>query len=147
MKNELPARIAAMKARGYGPSTVATAIAEAEQQSELLAAAQQRVTEVASAILRGNVGVIEGSRLLCSLQCRVSSLDHDPDFLPFVGIDSETDHLPVGDVRQHWVAETLVRKDIEIQEVEAFYRDQAVAGCERLLARFSFTSDDNARNA
>jgi hypothetical protein len=147
MKNALPADIAEMKARGYDPSTIATAIAEAEQQSERLAAAQQRVIEAASAILRGELGVIEGSRLLCSFRFRVSSLDHDPDFLPFVAIDSETDHLPVGDVRQHWAADALASKDQEIQAAEAFYRDHALAGCERLLARFSSTSNDNSRNA
>lgn len=102
-------------------------------------APQQLVVEVATAILRGELGVIEGSRLLCSLQFCVSSLDHDSDFLPFVGIDSETDHLPVGDIRQHWAADALARKDIDIENVEALYRDSAIAGCERLLARFSVT--------
>jgi hypothetical protein len=61
--------------------------------------------------------------------------------LPFVVIDSETDHLPMGDVRQRWAPDVLARKDVEIQEAEAFYRDCAFAACERLLARFDSTSD------
>jgi Protein of unknown function (DUF2489) len=101
--------------------------------------AEQRVVAVASAMLRSELGVIEGSRLLCTLRPQVSSLHHDPDFLTFVGIDSETDHLPVGDVRQHWAPDALVIKDQEIQAAEAFYRDLAFAGCERLLARFGST--------
>ena len=106
----------------------------------------QQVVAVATAILRGQLGVIEGSRRLCSLRPHASSLDHDPDFLPFIGIDSETDHLPVGDVRQYWVADALVGKDLEIQEAETCYRDSAIAGCERLLSRFSSASIGHTRN-
>jgi hypothetical protein len=108
---------------------------------------QQRVGEAASAILRGELGLIEGSRLLCSLRSRVSSLDHDPDFLPFVEIDSETDDLPVGNLRQHWASDALVSKDQKIQAAEAFYHGVAFAACERLLVRFSSTSNDNTRNS
>src|SRR6266702_3558837 len=62
-----------------------------EESSSPNPSPQQRVIEAASATLRGELGVIEGSRLLCTLRFRVSSLDHDPDFLPFFAIDSETD--------------------------------------------------------
>jgi hypothetical protein len=108
---------------------------------------QQRVVEVASAMLRGEIGVIEGSRQLCRLRFSCSSLDHDPDFIPFVGIDSDTDHLPVGEDRRHWAADALARKDIEIQDAEAFYRNHAIAGCERLLARFGSTSKADTGDA
>lgn len=108
---------------------------------------RQRVIETASAILRGELGVIEGSRILCSLRLRASSIDHDPDFLPFVAIDSETDHLPLGDVRQHWAPAALASLDQELQAAEAFHRDRAFAGCERLLLRFCPTSGDNTHHA
>ena len=104
--------------------------------------AEQRVVTVASAMLRGELGVIEGSQLLCTLWPLVSSLHRDPDFLTFVAIDSETDHLPVGDVRRHWAPDALVIKDKEIRAAEAFYRDLAFAGCERLLARFGSSAED-----
>jgi hypothetical protein len=97
---------------------------------------QQQVAEVASAMLRGELGILEGSRLLVSLCSQVSALDHDPDFLCFVGIDSETDHLPLGDVRQHWEPDALASKDQEIRAAEAFYRDHAIAACRALLVRF-----------
>ena len=108
---------------------------------------QQRVVEVASAILRGELGVIEGSRLLCALRFRVSTLDHDPDFLPFVGIDSETDHLPIGEVRQLWASDALVRLAPEIQAAEDHWRQWAFTAAQRLLDRFSSTSNDKSRNA
>ena len=108
---------------------------------------EQRVVEVASAILRGELGVIEGSRLLHSLQFEVSSLDHDPDFIPFVGIHSETDHLPIGEVRQLWAPEALVRLAPEIQAAEDKWRQRAFTAAQRLLDRFSCKSNDNTRNA
>ena len=108
---------------------------------------QQRVVEVASAILRGELGVIEGSRRLCSLRFRVSSLDHDPDFTPFVGIDSETDHLPIGEVRELWAPEALVRLTPEIQATEDHWRQWAFTAAQRLIDRFRATSNDNTRNA
>ena len=98
---------------------------------------QQQVVTVASAILSGQLGVIEGSRLLCSLRSRVSSLDHDPDFIAFVGLDSETDHLPIGAVRRHWAPAALANKDIQIQAAEQHWHDTAIAACHRLLRRFS----------
>jgi hypothetical protein len=104
------------------------------------AAPQQRVIEVASAMLAGEIGIIEGSRLLCSLRSCIPLSDHDPDFLPFVGIDGETDHLPVGDVRQHWASDAHARKDQEIQAAETFYRERARSGCEHLLTRFNATT-------
>ena len=57
---------------------------------------RQQVVTVARDILEGRSGVIEGSRLLASLSHRIGLGEFDADFLPFVGIDSETDHLPWG---------------------------------------------------
>ena len=108
---------------------------------------EQRVVEAASAILRGELGVIEGSRLLRSLQFEVSSLDLDPDFIPFIGIDSETDHLPIGEVRQLWAPDALVRLAPEIKAAEDKWRQRAFTAAQRLLDRFSSTSSDNTRNA
>jgi hypothetical protein len=109
---------------------------------------QERIVEIASAMLRGELGVIEGTRLLRELGFRVSSLDHDPDFIPFIGIDSMTDHLPIGDKQRYlWAPDALARKDLEIQAADAYWREKAFTACRRLLDRFSSTSNDKIRNA
>lgn len=97
---------------------------------------QQQVIEAASAMLRGELGIIEGSRLLAGFCPRVSLAEHDPDFRCFIGIDSETDHLPVGAVRLRWAAEALAGKEEEIREAETFHRARAIAACQVLLLRF-----------
>ena len=43
--------------------------------------------------------------------------------LTFVGIDSETDTLPIGAQRKEWNRDALQRKDREIEYAEQFYRD------------------------
>jgi len=44
--------------------------------------------------------------------------------LVFTGIDSETDTLPIGDVRQHWRLDALERKDREITDAENVYANR-----------------------
>ena len=147
MQDSTDLNIAEMKARGYDPSTISEAVAAAERRGEECVSAQQQVITAASAIVRGDLGAIEGSRLLCSLRSRVSASDHDPDFFPFVIIDDATDHLPIGEVRRYWAVDALTGKDLEIQAAEALHHADAVAGCERLLIRFGTQHHDQARNA
>jgi hypothetical protein len=118
-----------------------------DEQASATPSPQQQVVEVASAILHGELGVIEGSRLLCALRFRVSTLDHDPDFLPFIGIDSETDHLPVGEILQHWASDALVRLAPEIRAAENHWRQWAFTSAQRLIDRFSSAASENTRNA
>jgi hypothetical protein len=53
--------------------------------------------------------------------------------LPFAGIASETDSLPVGEVRQYWNPESLKLKDREIATAEQLYRENAVTAVTELL--------------
>ena len=61
-----------------------------------------RLVAPCQGMLAGNVSFIEGSRYISGLG-KLSGLDeNDPDILVFVGVDSETDHIPFGEVRQQW---------------------------------------------
>jgi hypothetical protein len=73
-----------------------------------------------------------------------TDLMNDEDLTTFVAIDSETDALPVGHVRQHWSAEALARKDVEIRHAEELYRQVALEAAGRLTKRFAWALD--ARN-
>jgi hypothetical protein len=91
-----------------------------------------KIIAICEAILNEEIGVIAGSRILNRLEFElidysVGKFDRDKDFIPFVAIDSETDHLPVNRERADWSAEALARKDKEIAESEALYRDSAFA--------------------
>jgi hypothetical protein len=51
----------------------------------------------------------------------------------FTAIDSETDALPIGEVRQHWSSEALERKESETTAAERSYRNTAIEAATRLL--------------
>jgi hypothetical protein len=95
--------------------------------------------ETASMILKGKIGVIEGSRIMGSLLRETGISEDDEDYLSFVAIDSETDALPVGEVRQHWSSDALKEKDILIEKAENFYRQIARDACENIIKRWTDT--------
>ena len=98
----------------------------------------KRVIEIAQSILDGDTGIIAGSRLLASLRFEIglANPDFDEDFIVFMVIDSETDHLPIGKYREGWAADALARKDAEVTAIEERARGDALAGCLRLIERF-----------
>ena len=67
---------------------------------DFVAAKTQELVDTARGVLDGSIGVIEGCRALAALRHQVDVDSLDPDFLPIIGIDSETDHFPIGDVRK-----------------------------------------------
>ena len=91
---------------------------------------------IAEAVLRGDLGVIEGSRRMLPFRWTTGVDEMDDDFLTLVGVDSETDHLPIGQVRREWDKTALARKDQEIAATEAFYREHVFATCRSIITRF-----------
>jgi hypothetical protein len=91
----------------------------------------------------GSLSFIEGAREICALAYQVG-LDCDPDVIVFVGIESETDALPMGDVRKLWQEEALRKLQPEIDHAEAWARASGSAACESLIARFNSRQDAGA---
>jgi hypothetical protein len=94
-------------------------------------------------LLEGRLGVIEAARELSRL-AHWTDLRSDDDLTTFMVIDSETDTLPVGNVRQYWSAEALQHKEPEILHAEELHREVALESAERLVKRFAWALD--ARN-
>jgi hypothetical protein len=97
---------------------------------------RKRVLETAELMIRGEIGFIEGARLLSSLRHGAAVRDDDPDFTTFVAIDSETDDLPIGAVRQLWSIDALTKLDPEIGKAEAWAKQYGIHSCESLVKRF-----------
>src|ERR1043165_6813817 len=100
-------------------------------ETEILRA-QSEVVSTARGILSGVVGIVEGARRLTKLG-HALGVDRDPDFTFFIGVDSQTDHLPVGEVRRHWAADALRRTDEELRACESFFRADAFRVCQSLV--------------
>src|SRR6266478_1920374 len=84
----------------------------------------QSVVSVAEQILSHELGIIEGARKLCSLRFDVRA-ENDKDFIFFVGVESETDHLPVGKTQVHWKPTALKEKKEEIEKFEKAISEKA----------------------
>jgi hypothetical protein len=100
---------------------------------EYRAIARAEMRDIAKRFLAGELGVIEASRALSPFWDMVSQEDLEPHIRAFVGINSDTDALPVGDVREYWASEALVGKDREISDAEAKWRDWGREAAEAIV--------------
>ncbi|MGJ4928802.1 hypothetical protein ACQR1I_06140 [Bradyrhizobium sp. HKCCYLS2038] len=96
--------------------------------------ARQTIIETARQILSNALSPIEGARIIVAHRMS-ARLETDRDILPFVGIDSETEALPLGRDRIHWRAESLRDLEPSIASAEAWARGVATRPCESLLQR------------
>jgi hypothetical protein len=105
-------------------------------EAEILAA-RRTIFEAAQAMLAGTLSYIEGAREIVA-HLRTAKLDErDADFLPFVGIDSETEALPFGEMKSHWNAAALEALQPEIDRSEAWAKGFGEPFCRNLVKRFS----------
>jgi len=79
--------------------------------------APDRALALANQLVAGHIGLIEASRALSVIQFEFDAPLSEL-FQPFIAIASETDDLPVGQVRREWNASALAIKDIQIARYE-----------------------------
>lgn len=111
-------------------------MADHMQYEEHVLQARQEAIRICSGILEGNVDVLEGFHLLASLRWEVGVDDSDADFIVFVGISSEIDNLPIGEVRKYWSAEALERVAPDLQAAIAWAMPMATPACKSVVRRF-----------
>ena len=99
-----------------------------------------KIIAICEATLAEEIGIIAASRRLSALGLELFDGRHE-DFIMFDGVDTETDHLPVDIERKNWSEEALKRKDVEIAEAEASYKDEVFAACRKLIERFVIWND------
>jgi hypothetical protein len=99
--------------------------------------AKEKALKIARAILEGELGIIEGARVLSTLAPElVADWKVDPDFLFLAALDSETDDLPVGAQRKLWEAAALAERDATVSQIEGEARQNVEAACRNILRRF-----------
>jgi hypothetical protein len=95
----------------------------------------ERVRHVAKVVLTRQIDILDAARALTSLLHKCPQMTSQEDFNFIIGVDSETDDLPQGRVRELWNAEVLAEKDREIERCEQLWGDRFRAVCERILLR------------
>lgn len=96
---------------------------------------REKIQRISEEVLNGQRGVIDASRTLLTLLGRSPELASEDDFNLVRAIESETDDLPRGRVREVWGSTALADKDCENSRCESLWRDQFRAACERILQR------------
>ena len=96
---------------------------------------RQHLCEIAKAILAGDLGIIAGARQLIPFRHEIELADAEDDFRVLVGIDSETDHLPIGSQQLDWAGAALRKKKKEIAAAEAHATEDVLGVCQRLLTK------------
>jgi hypothetical protein len=92
----------------------------------------RRAKEAAQAVLDGRITVLEAVRALVSL-AHTDAIADVEDRKLIIGIESETDQLPVGEVRKLWASYALKEKDVEIARAEELYRADFLETCRRIV--------------
>lgn len=98
--------------------------------------ADTKLVAIANAMLGGEVNLIEGCRVICSLRYESSDPDHQV-FLPIRGIESESDHYPLGEYRKQYAPEYLQRIDAEMEKYLVEAQSDILAACREIVQVFS----------
>lgn len=107
------------------------------ENKNLLEKHRKNAIQIASQMLSGELGIIAGSRSiqepLDALGLRMKS-----EYTIFIAVDDDTDHLPIGEkARSLWHKDALPQKDVEIKELEDFYRKDVFKACRTLVDHLS----------
>lgn len=105
-------------------------------ESEILAA-RRAIFAAARDMLAGELSYIEGARKIIAAKVTSRLDQRDVNLLPFVGIESDTEALPLGDMRVHWQASAIEALQPKIAEMEAWARELGEPHCRKLVERFS----------
>ncbi|MDH1291438.1 hypothetical protein N5C43_09235 [Comamonas terrigena] len=83
-----------------------------------MAEAQKAVVETAYGLAGGSIPFMEGVRQHALLRFKASKLDHDPDFMVFVVIASELNHLPPQAILDQCAQDWLEQCDNDAMELD-----------------------------
>jgi hypothetical protein len=93
------------------------------------------IIELCSAMIGGSVDLIEGCRRLVSLRHQVKETDNEI-FFAVRAVDSETDHFPVGAMREQCSEDFLRKSDKEIAEYLEDATPSIISSCEEIINYF-----------
>jgi hypothetical protein len=101
-----------------------------------LQAARSKACEIASDVVNGSVRPLLGARMLIGYLHRLENeIDRDV-YLLVLGVDSESDALPIGPERQYWTPDALADKDRKADEYEAKVRVDILEAATYIMKRF-----------
>lgn len=98
---------------------------------------EQLAVRIARSILDGSMQLLLGCRQMIG-PIRRLGLDHQEPFITFIGVESETDSLPLeSEDRKMWNAEALAREDKEIARYTTWAEGLVIPACHEVIRRFN----------
>jgi hypothetical protein len=95
---------------------------------------RQRVREIAQEVLERRTTILEAVRKLYPL-AHTDAIANEDDRILVIAIESETDDLPIGEVRKLWAPYALEARNAEIARCEELWKPQFLEACKRILGR------------
>lgn len=95
---------------------------------------RMRIIDTAKRMLSGRMAYVEGTRVICGM-LSAARLDHlEEPFVGFTAIDSETDAVPIGDVRVRWHPEAKMKLAAEWESAELYAKSIGERTCRAAIA-------------
>ena len=92
--------------------------------------------EIATGVINGSINPIEGCRRLVWLDEDLN-MENDKSFLALAGMESETDHWPLGEAKENYSPAYLQKVEKEEREYLASARDEIVQACREIIEKLS----------
>jgi len=74
---------------------------------------------------------------LNSLRFELGKNEFDEDFIIFIEVCSETDHISYGKARNNCSTKWLEQCDNELSEIKNYYRNKIESSCKSIIGRYS----------
>lgn len=93
---------------------------------------RNRAREISKSVLDGKTTILEAARGLLHF-AYTDAISSAEDKKLIIAIESETDGLPIGEVRKLWAPDALREKDIEMSRAEALWKSEFLEMCKRIV--------------
>ena len=103
--------------------------------SEYIEKKRDELITVANRVIVGEVPLLEGVRKIHNLSSLIEERDN-PVFLRIRGIESQTDHYPVGEVRNQYNPDSLRKLDHDLEQYMASVREDIFDSCRKIIEIF-----------
>jgi len=96
---------------------------------------EERGLQTVQAVLDGQMSIVEAAHGLLPLLQMKPDLASEEDYDLVRAIVSETDHLPIGRLRELWHSDSLPEKDREIDHLDRLWHEQMLSACQRICRK------------
>ena len=91
---------------------------------------------VVTAMLEDRLNLIEGVRKICALRHQIGDPENEA-FMPIRAIESETDHFPLGKMRDQCDVNYLERMDAEMNRYLADAKQDILLACKEIICKMN----------